>query len=176
MRRWRDVRMTVNFACGECCMMSLVPLRARPFVCRKLSPAPARLGFLALGGLHFGKTIINCFILVHPVRGAKHRNAVLFLCYPTRTGDTSLTAIVCYANWLWICYSSAVHDEWRKIPHTRYARCHVLKFDRNGFVVRWIFIVNGGSSEKDCFFLCSRTGQEPATPDRTIIVLSGFHD
>ena len=53
------------------CMMSLVPLRAGPFVCRKLSPALARLYFLALGGLHFVKTIINRFILVHPVRGAK---------------------------------------------------------------------------------------------------------
>jgi hypothetical protein len=39
-------------------------------VCRKLSPALARLYFLALGGLHFVKTIINRFILVHPVRGA----------------------------------------------------------------------------------------------------------
>ena len=56
MRRWRDVRMTV----------SQVPLRARPFVCRKLSPAPARLRFLALGGLHFDKMIINRFVLVHP--------------------------------------------------------------------------------------------------------------
>ena len=28
MRRWRDVRMTVNFACGECCTMSLLPCYA----------------------------------------------------------------------------------------------------------------------------------------------------
>ena len=66
------------------CTSHVVPLRARPFVCQKLSPVPARLCFFALGGLHFGKTIINCFVLVHPVRGAQTKSAFerrrIFVC------------------------------------------------------------------------------------------------
>ena len=49
-----------------------MPLRgmrvlSRPFVCRRLSPRYTRLCRLALGGLRFTKTVINCFRLAHPV-------------------------------------------------------------------------------------------------------------
>ena len=37
---------------------------SRPFACRALSPAPARLCLLALGGLRIVKTVINCFSLL----------------------------------------------------------------------------------------------------------------
>ena len=37
---------------------------SRPFACRALSPAPARLCLLALGGLRIVKTGINCFSLL----------------------------------------------------------------------------------------------------------------
>ena len=38
-----------------------VAVLSRPFACRERSPAPARLRSLALGGLRFVETVINCF-------------------------------------------------------------------------------------------------------------------
>ena len=83
--------------------VSLVSLRARPFVCRKVSPALARLYFLALGGLHFVKTIINRFILVHPVRGARKKPNAIALgffqrCVPQAERDVSFESEVRFAR------------------------------------------------------------------------------
>jgi len=46
-------------------------------VCRRLSPAPARLCRLALGALRFAKTVINCFPLAHPVIRSKAKRTLL---------------------------------------------------------------------------------------------------
>ena len=43
------------------------------FACRRLSPTPARLCRLALCALRFTKTVINCFLLAHPVIRSKLR-------------------------------------------------------------------------------------------------------
>ena len=63
--------------------LRVLRLLSGTFVCRRLSPAPARLCRLALGALRFAKTVINCFPLAHPVTAPKTKTSPLAgFCYP----------------------------------------------------------------------------------------------
>ena len=75
--------------------------RTCPFVCRNLSPAFTRLGFLALGGLRFAKTTLSCFLLAH-LEVHQKGYMVFLLCANNAISSSYLVTSMINSNWLWI--------------------------------------------------------------------------